>query len=85
MRASLGGMGRRLDTGGRVLVVRLLSGGDGTNPWVEWKMGYSSSSFVRGRSVALLLTGVEGVSDLEILQGDRAVAPSFGDSVLSLA
>ena len=48
-------------------------------------MGYSSSSSVRGRSIALLLTGVEGVLDPEILRGDRIVAPTFGDSVSSLA
>lgn len=48
-------------------------------------MGYSSSSLVRGRSIALLLTGVEGVPDPEILRGDRIVAPTFGDSVSSLA
>ena len=82
---SLGGIGGSLDTGGRVLVVRIMLGGEGTDPWVEWKMGYSSSSSVRGRSIALPLTGVEGVLDPEILRGDRIVAPTFGDSVSSLA
>ena len=68
-----------------MLVVRMMLGGEGTNPWVEWMMGNSSSSFVRGRSIALLLTGVGRVPDPEILRGDRVVAPTFGDSVSSLA
>ena len=84
MRASLGGMGGSLDTGGRLGVVRMKSGGEGADCRVERMLGLPSSS-VCGGSVALVLTGVDGVPESGRLRGERTVAPTFGDAASSLA
>ena len=81
MRASLGGMGGNLDTGGRLGVVRMELGGEGADSRVEWM----PSSSVCGGSVALVLTGVDGVPESGRLRGERTVAPTFGDAASSLA
>ncbi len=83
MRASLGGMGGNLDTGGRLPVVRMKLGGEGADCRVEWEVKFPSFS-VCGGSVALVLTGVV-VPEPGRLVGRGAVAPAFGDAACSLA
>ena len=64
MRGSLGGMGGNLDTGARLLVLRMMLGGEGADSRVERELEFSSNS-VWGVEVVGVLVGVDGLSGSE--------------------
>ena len=64
MSGSLGGMAGSLDTGARLLVLRVMLGGEGAASRIERELEFSSDS-VWGVEVVGVLVGVDGLSGSE--------------------
>ena len=83
MRGSLGGMGGNLDTGARLLVLRVMLGGEGADSRVERELEVGPSSLWAGE-VVLVPGGTDGVPRSGELGGVRTVTPKSGDAAFSL-
>ena len=76
-------MGGNLDTGARLLVLRVMLGGEGADSRVERELEFSSDSGW-GVEVVGVLVGVDGLSGYEEYGGGGLVAPMSRDAAFSL-